>query len=117
MGAGDMLRHRRLQRRVTHVNPDDWSLLNTWVGGSLNLFLKVALGWLVRHVHTGAAYIKLPAVIHTAQPIFLVAPEEQGGPAVWAIVSQDPYLSRTVSKGYQILTEQLKPDGSTIGLR
>jgi len=61
----------------SHVYPDESSPLTRRVRGGCDLGPEIALRWLGRHVDALSGEVKLPAVIDTTQPIFLIAAEEE----------------------------------------
>src|SRR5690242_17019246 len=82
LGEGAMLRWclcpaeegwLRPQVRGAHIRPDDAPGFVGWIGSDAHTVAKVALGRLRWHVHALAVHIELPAVINTADAVFLIA--------------------------------------------
>jgi hypothetical protein len=77
---------QRLRRGArTEIGPHEPATLDARLRAR-GLLLEVALGGLARHVHSSAGHVELPAVVHAPQPLVLVAPAEQAGAAVRAVV-------------------------------
>jgi len=68
----------------THIGPDDPALLDRGIGLNMDFLGEAALRGFIHLVYAGASHIELPAMVHAAQAGFLVAPEPQGNPTVWA---------------------------------
>ena len=59
-----------------HICPYDAGQLDGRICNHLDLMLEVESLGLVRHIHTRALHIELPAVVHTAQAVLLVPSKE-----------------------------------------
>ena len=79
--------------------------------------LEAALRRLVWHIHATSQPVELPAVIDATQPVLLVAPEEQGGAAVWAMVAEKADATRAVAECDQVFGEQAHPDRWAVRIR
>jgi hypothetical protein len=60
--------------------------------------------------------VKLPTVVDAAEPLFLVAPEEQRRRPVRTARVDDPYVSIRVAKGDEVLAEMAGADRITVGV-
>ncbi len=89
-----------------HVGPDHTAPLPTGVGQVADPVAEIALRWLIGHVDTAAFHIVFPAVVHTADSVFLIAPEEQRSAPVRAMVGQYAHPALGIAKRDQILAEQ-----------
>src|SRR5262249_10919266 len=100
-----------------HVGPDDVVSLLAGIGAGPDLRLEVALGRLVGHVHAGALAVELPAMVHAAQPLLLVAAEEERGSAMRAGVLDESELPGGCPETDQVLAEEPDAHGGTVRSR
>src|SRR5262249_2180345 len=102
-------RQRGRRRALAHIGPDQAVALEHLVALGLDLLRKGVVRRHVRHVEAIAVDVELPAVIGAAQPLVLVAAEEQRGAAVRAAVIEDADPAGAVAKGHELLAEQKEP--------
>src|SRR5947209_4576518 len=100
------LREAWLQLRRPHIGPDDPASLLARIGGMAELVLEVAFGRLIGHVHAAPSEVELPTVVDAAQAKFLVAAEEQRGPAVRTVLTQQANLPVPLAERDQVLSQQ-----------
>src|SRR5215211_5490168 len=74
--------------RRSHIGPHHATTLETRIGRGLNACLQIVVARLARQVDAVALDIEFPAVIDAAQPALLIAPEEQRGGAVRALLAK-----------------------------
>src|SRR5713226_1045098 len=77
---------------------------------------EIALRWFIRHIHTIALYIVLPAVKNTPQTLFLISSEPEGNPTMVAKLIEDSNAAIRGSKGYQLFSQQLHSNRRAIRL-
>src|SRR5438105_7216559 len=112
-----VLGKRRLQLRWSHVGPEHAAALDQRVALQLHALaeLRVAqLGW---DLDALAGHVVLPAVIRTAQPVLLVAPEPERYAAVRAELVDESQPVLRVAERDQALAEDLHPHRRAVGLR
>ena len=68
-------------------------------------------------VGAGAAHVELPAVVHAAQAVFLVAAVEHGGAAVRAVRIHQAGAAAAVLEQDQLLTQHFHPYRIAVGAR
>ena len=81
---------RRLQRRWSHVGPDNAADFHGRVGRSTNLLLEMQFCGLVHHVDTAALNVELPAVVDTAQTTLFIAAKKQRDPPMRTVLLDKP---------------------------
>ena len=113
------LRQRRDALLRAQVGPDDASgfVDRVCLGANVRIAPHRAAGRFTRHVQQLAGDAELPAVVHAAQPAFLVAPEEQLGQAVRAMRVQQADLPAGVPEGDEVLAHQPNPHRRAIRRR
>src|SRR5215475_6375989 len=62
----------RLQRRWSHVGPDNAADFYRRIGNGTYFVLKIPFRWLVHHVDAAPVHVELPSMIHTAQATRLI---------------------------------------------
>src|SRR5262245_14277864 len=77
---------RRLQRRWSHVGPDNAADFYRRIGHGTNLILEMQFFGLVHHIDTAALSVELPAVVDTAQATLFIAAKEQRHPPMRTIL-------------------------------
>jgi hypothetical protein len=107
----------RLEIRRAHVRPDDAAQLDRGIGRLADLVLEGELFRLVHHVHAAAADVELPAVVDAPQPALLVTAEEQRGAPMRAELFEESDAPLGVTKGHQVLAEELDAHGRAVGFR
>ena len=107
-------RGRRVLR--PHVRPDHVVALDARIGHGAHLRLERALLGLARHVDARALAVELPAVVHAADPFALVAPEEERGAAMRAVVLDQPDPTRRDAERDEVLAEQTHAHRRAVGL-
>ena len=110
------LGHLRRELLGAHVGPQDSGPLPHRVGHNGHLVSERALRRLSRHVHATACRVVLPAVVGAAQPVLLVAAEEEVRPAVRASALDQPHPSAGVAEGDQALAQQRDAHRGPVGL-
>src|SRR5581483_11220385 len=81
------------------------------------LVLEAGFWRLVGHIDALAAHLELPAVVDAAQPLLLVAAEEERGAAVGTVVAQQPHLAPGVAEGDEVFTKDPQAEGWAIRVR
>ena len=107
---------RRLLARP-HVGPDHAAPLLARVGALADLVPEVALGRLAGHIHATPGDVVHPTVVHAAQAVVLVSPEEEGGAAVGAVLGEEPDAARRGPEYDEVLAEQPHAHGVAVGRR
>ena len=100
-----------------HVGPDHPVDLTAGVGDGAHLFHEVAFGGLVGHVEAGAGDVVLPAVVVAAEPALLVAPEEERGAAVGAVLGDEANVAVGVAEDDEVLAEEADALQGAVTLR
>src|SRR5215831_8490821 len=118
---GRRLRPREVGRRRpsvggAEVSPDDTARFHRGIAARSDLVRELELRGLVHHVDATAVHVELPAVVDAAEPTLLVPPEEERGLAMRAALVEEPDAAAGVTKGDQLLAEQLHAHGRTISL-
>jgi hypothetical protein len=110
-------RQRGRLRPLAHIDPDQAVALGNLVGLGFDFLRVVLTRRCVRHIDTITRGVELPAVIDAADAVLLVAPEEQGGAAMWAAVIQDPDPAGAVAERDQPFAEQHQPHRRAVALQ
>ena len=114
--VGLEVRQRGRRRAGPEIAPHDAVALDARVGPGADLRPERALRRLAGHVDADAVAVELPAVVHAAEPLLLVAAEEERRPAVRAVVLDQRGASGRGAKGDQVLAQEPDPDGRSVGL-
>src|SRR5688572_25616758 len=101
--------------RISHVGPDDSTVLYTRVTGMMNGVAKLLFGGNVRHLHATPVSSVLPAMIRAAYAIVLDATEIKRRQAVLTIRAHQTDLALTGAEQYQIFAK--KPDAQRLAAR
>src|SRR5919108_4844608 len=96
----------RLQRRWSHVGPDNAADLYRRIGSGIHLMLKTQFYWLVHHVDAAPVHVELPPVVHAAQATLLVTAQKQRDPPMRAVLLEEADTALRVPKGYQVFAQQ-----------
>src|SRR5437660_11601709 len=112
-----VLGKRRLQLRRSHVGPEHAAALDQRVALQLHALAELRIVGLRGNLDALAGHVVLPAVIRTAQPVLLVAPEPERYAAMRAELVDESQPVLRVAERDQALAQDLHPYRWAVGLR